>query len=264
MPAILRCELFKLTHRLMPRVLLLLMAGGLLGGYLLLGALPADRGSDLDSLRLGHVVDDGMFIVYQLGMVLAVTLASSTIGSEYGWGTIRTVLPRTSGRSSFLTAKLVSLVLFATVSVLVGFAAAVTGSTAVTELHNLDGSLGPGFAGDLVASAGKATWAILPYGALAFAVALWSRSTAAGVAIPIVAFYAEVLLTPLFASIGALGWIPDVGIYNNITVLLDAHTLVPRSDLHGAWPAAAVLGAYLAAFTAIAFGRFLTRDVEGR
>ena len=262
MLSLLRCELFKLTHRMMTRVLLLLVVGGPLAAYLLLGALPEDGASDLTNLRIGQVTDDGMFIVYQVGMILAVTLAASTIATEYGWGTIRTLLPRTAGRSAFLTVKLTSLGLFVVVTVLLGFAASLLGSALVTELRDLDSSLGPNFFGHVLESLAKTMLAILPYAALAFVVALWTRSSAAGIAIPIIAFYAEVLLTPLFSSTGALDWLPNAGIYNNITVLLDSHTLVPKGDLLAPWQAAGVLAAYVTTFVSLAYGRFLTRDVD--
>ena len=261
MPALLRFELFKLTHRLMPRAMVLVVVGGPLAAYLLLGVLPEEGDSNVHDLRIGNVPTDGMFIVYQLGMILAVTLAASSVATEYSWGTLRTVLPRTAGRSAFLTAKLASLGLFAVVIVLCGLAAALVGSTLVTELRDLDGSVGSGFAGQVLESLVRTVWSVLPYGALAFVVALWSRSSAAGIAIPIVVFYAEVLLTPLFTSTGALDWLPYALIYNNVTAVLGTHALLPEGDIPGAWQAAGVLAAHLTAFITLAYGRFLTRDV---
>lgn len=260
---LLRCELFKLTHRVMTRVLLLIVVIGLLAAYLLLGSTAGTNEGDtgLNDLRIRAVYDNGMFLVYQVGVILAVTLAASTIATEFGWGTIRTLLPRTAGRSAFLTAKLISLGLFVAVAVLLGFVAALLGSALVTALRDLDSSLGPGFVGHSLTSVVKTAYVILPYAALAFVIALWSRSSAAGIAIPIVAFYAEVLLTPLFNSTGALDWLPHALIYNNISSLMDSHAVVPKEDLPGRWQAAGVLTAYVMAFISLAFGRFLTRDV---
>ena len=174
-----------------------------------------------------------MFIVYQLGMILAVTLAASTIATEYGWGTIRTVLPRTAGRSAFLTRQArLARPLRRRRSCFFGFVAALVGSTLVTELRDLDGSLGSGFVGQVLESVARTVWSVLPYGALAFVVALWSRSSAAGIAIPIIVFYAEVLLTPLFTSTGALDWLPYALIYNNIT----AASGFPHASAEGRLP----------------------------
>jgi NAD(P)-dependent dehydrogenase (short-subunit alcohol dehydrogenase family) len=72
---------------------------------------------------------------------------------------------------------------------------------------------------------------------------------------------AEVLLTPLFNSTGALDWLPHALIYNNISSIMDSHAVVPKEDLPGRWQAAGVLTAYVMAFISLAFGRFLTRDV---
>lgn len=262
MAALLRCELFKLTHRRMARVLVALVVGGPVIAYVLLAALPEDGTTALDNLRVAHVPSDGMFVVYQIGMIAAVAMAAATIAGEYGWGTIRTLLPRTAGRSAFLAAKGVSLGLFVALIVVLGFLAAMAGSALATAMRSLDGSLGSGFAADALGSLVKTMLAILPYCALAFLVALWTRSAAAGIAVPVIAFYAEVLLTPLFASTAALDWLPSALIYNNITVLLGAHTLLEKDALPAAGAAAGVLVAYTTAFAALAFGRFLTRDVQ--
>jgi len=258
---LLRFELFKLTHRMMPRVLLLLTATAPVAAYVLLGATAKEGTSELNDLRIVHVYDNGMFIVYQLGMIVTVTLAASTIATEFGWGTIRTVLPRTAGRSAFLTAKFIWLSIFVAVAVVLGFVAALVGSALVTEMRNLDSGLGPRFVGHSLESVLRTAYVVVPYAALAFVVALWSRSSAAGIAIPIIVFYSEVLLTPLFTSTGALDWVPHALIYNNITALLNSNTILSKEDLPGRWQAAAVLAAYMMAFVSLAYGRFLTRDV---
>jgi ABC-2 type transport system permease protein len=247
---------------MMTRVLLLLVVGALLGTYLLLGSVgEAEEGDVLEDLRIGEVHDNGMFIVYQLGVILTVTLAASSIATEFSWGTIRTLLPRTAGRSPFLTAKLISLGLFVMVVVLLGFLAALVGSALVTAFRDLDSNLGDNFVGHSLASIVRTAYVIVPYAALAFVIALWSRSTAAGIAIPIVVFYAEVLLTPLFTSTESLEWLPDALIYTNISSVLDSNAVVPEEDLPGRWQAAGVLGLYVTGFISLAYGRFLTRDI---
>ena len=260
---LLRGELFKLSHRMMTRVLLLVVVGALLGTYLLLGSVGEAQEGDsaLDDLRISAVHDNGMFIVYQLGVILTVTLAASSIATEFSWGTIRTLLPRTAGRAPFLTAKLISLGLFVMVVVLLGFLAALAGSALVTAFRDLNSNLGDNFVGHSLASIVRTAYVIVPYAALAFVIALWSRSTAAGIAIPIVVFYAEVLLTPLFTSTESLEWLPDALIYTNISSVLDSNAVVPEEDLPGRWQASGVLGLYVTGFISLAYGRFLTRDI---
>jgi ABC-2 type transport system permease protein len=195
--AILRGELFKLTHRMMTRVLLLVVLVAPVAAYVLLGSVTESGDtSTLDDLRLAAVHDNGRLIVYQLCVVTTVILAASSIASEFGWGTVRTLLPRTAGRVPFLTAKLLAVGLFLAVAVVLGFLGAIVGSVIVTALQDLDGSLGGDFVGQLLTSALETAFVVSPYAMMAFVVALWSRSSAAGIAVPIVVFYAEVLLTP--------------------------------------------------------------------
>ena len=259
----LRSELFKLSHRMMTRVLLLVVVGLLFGAYLLLGSVgESEEGDALEDLRIGAVDDNGMFIVFQVGVIVTMTLAASSIASEFGWGTIRTMVPRTAGRSSFLTAKLITLGLFVAVVVLLGFLAVLAGSVLVTASNDLDSGLGDNFVGRLIGAMARTAYVIVPYATLAFVIALWSRSSAAGIAIPIVLFYAEVLLTPAFASIESLEWLPDALIYSaNISSILDSDAVVPEEDLPDRWQAAGVLAAYVTAFVSLSYGRFLTRDI---
>lgn len=119
-------ELFRLVKRPMPWVMLLIVA---LGVMLLYGALWAvlessATGQDArelrDTLRVGATTEIGLSLVATLATILVVVIASSTIGAEYGWGTIRTLLPRASGRLALATAKLVTIGFFVTVLVVFG------------------------------------------------------------------------------------------------------------------------------------------------
>lgn len=261
MIAMLHGELFKLAHRRMARVVVLLVAIGPVVAYLLLSALPEGSGSDVENLRIAHVPDSGMFVVYQIAMVAAVAMAATSIGSEYSSGTIRTLLPRSAGRPAFIAAKAGSLAAFVALIVVTGLLAVLAGSALATLLRGLDGSVGAGFAGDAALSVLKVVLAVLPYCALALLVALWTRSTAAGIAVPIVLFYVEVLLTPLFTSTDALSWLPDARIYTNITSVLGVHAIVAAADVPAAGQSAAVLAAWAAGLVALALGRFLSRDI---
>jgi ABC-type transport system involved in multi-copper enzyme maturation permease subunit len=132
----------------------------------------------------------------------------------------------------------------------------------VTALNNLDSDLGSNFVGRLAQSVLTTSYAIVPYATLAFLVALWSRSSAAGIGVPIVLFYTEVLLTPVFTSSDSTEWLPQALIYSaNISALVDSDNVLPASDLPGKWQAAGVLTAYVAAFVSLSYWRFLTRDI---
>ena len=263
MLSLVRGELFKLTHRMMTRVLLLIVVAAPIATYVLLGTTASSQDSNvLQDLRLSAVSENGMFIIYQLVVTTTLVLAASSIASEFSWGTIRTLLPRTSGRAPLLTAKLAVIGIYLVIAVVLGFLSALVGSVIVTSLEDLDSTLGNNFVVELLGALLRTGYASLPYVAMAFLIALWSRSSAAGIAVPIVVFYAEVLLTPAFTSAGALEWLPKVLIYGaNVSSLLDSDTVIAKEDLPGHWQAAGVLGAYVVAFASLAYGRFLTRDV---
>jgi ABC-2 type transport system permease protein len=260
---LLRGELFKLTHRMMTRVLLLTVVCAPLAAYLLLGLTGnSDQGNILQDLQLSAVHDNGRLIVYQVAVVIAIILAASTIASEFAWGTLRTLLPRTAGRSPLLTAKLVTLLLFVVVAVILGFVAALAGSLLVTVLRDLDSSLGENFAGRVLLSLLETVYVSLPYASMAFFVALWTRSSAAGIAVPIVAFYTEVLLTPAFTSVELLKWLPNALIYSaNISALLNSDAILSKAELPGRVQAAGVLAVYVVAFVSLSYARFLKRDI---
>ncbi len=263
MLALVRAETFKLTHRMMTRVLLLIVFAAPVAAYILLGMTgKAEEGDVVSDYRLSAVHDNGMFIIYQLVVITTIILTASSVASEFGWGTIRTLLPRTAGRVPFLTAKLAVIAGYLVVAVVLGFLAALLGSVIVTVVKDLGSDVGNDFWGQLAGAMLRTAFAILPYSAMAFVVALWSRSSAAGIAVPIVVFYAEVLLTPAFTSVSALDWLPNALIYSaNISSLLNSDAVLAKEDLPSHLQAAGVLGAYVVGFLSLAYARFLTRDV---
>jgi ABC-2 type transport system permease protein len=264
---LLRSELFRMTHRMMTRVTLLAMAALVIGTYVLLwsssGSLsPSELADQKDHMRLVNAPGYGVDIAYQVGSLISIIVAASSIATEYGWGTIRTVLARTESRSNFLMAKLFAIVIFIAISALVGVASALAGSAIVTSTGDLNTQLGSGFASRALLSLVRMVVVLIPYASLAFLVALWTRTTAAGIVVVVVAFYTEVLLTPLFEAGGAFSWFPeDLLIYRNIRAVLELNSVVPDPSYPNAWLGLGVLSAFSAVFWFAAFWRFKTRDV---
>jgi ABC-type transport system involved in multi-copper enzyme maturation permease subunit len=168
---LLRSEIFRLRRRAMPRILIGIMALIIIALYLLFWSLirtspegmqPEDLERFSDSLSFGAVRETGMSLVQSVGTVMAVILGATLISSEFGWGTIRTILPRASGRAAFITAKLIALALFVLLLAVVGFVVAVAGSTIVTLLENLAGSLSDALDGASLAAVGRTTSSCCP------------------------------------------------------------------------------------------------------
>ena len=230
---LLRSELFRLTRRAMPRVLLLILVAALAAFYLLLWTVvrnSAEEPSGLDvsgirdGLRVGAARATGLSLVQQAGTVLVVIVAASTVATEFTWGTIRTLLPRSDGRSALLTAKLIALLLFVAVTVLVGYLAALGASALVTALEGLDRDLGPQFLSRTLASLARTAYVMLPFLALAFLVAVWARSSAAGIGIGLAVLFLEGLLTSLMTAAGGpLERVADAMPGRNVEALLNAN-----------------------------------------
>lgn len=269
MTAALRSELFRLSRRLMPRILLLISGGVIALFYLLFWSIvraspegtSAEDVADLrDAIALNNVTEFGASFVSQLAATTTIILAASSVATEYAWGTIRTLLPRTAGRMPLLTAKLITQVLFLIVVVVAGFAAALIASGAVTALEQIDSGVDRSFALDLLLAGARVVFATLPYLALAFLLAVWLRSSAAGIGIGLAVLFLEpVLLTVLDAAGGSVDWIGDALLSRNVAAMLS--TGDAGAELPDRWRASAVLVAYTAVFLALAFWRFRTRDV---
>lgn len=266
---LLRSELFRLARRWMPRVLLLILAAGVVLLYGLLWTVVETQAEDVelrDSLRIGATTEFGLLLVSQLGTILAVIMAASLIGTEFGWGTIRTLLPRARTRSALLGAKLVALLLFVSLLVVLGYATAVGMSALVTSFADLERNTGTNFLGRSLASVARTIYTMLPYAALAFLVALWARSNAAGIGVGLAVYFLEDLILFFISVAGdALDWVPRALLSENVDALLVHNDvsggIAPPLDLPNAWQAAGVVGFYIAAFLALAFWIFRRRDI---
>jgi ABC-2 type transport system permease protein len=280
MAGLLASELFRLARRPMTRALLAILVVAVAALYLVLWSVLRAQGTALqpqqvaelrDQIRPATVRSAGLSLVYQVGTVLAVILAASLIASEFGWGTIRTLLPRAPGRAPFIAAKLLVLALFVAALVLVGYLTALAASLLLARLEHLDMTLGGAVLPRTLAALARTWFVMLPYLALAFLLALWFRSTAPGIGIGLAVLFLESLVTGLLRlQGGVLGRVPEALLAVNVQAVLAANatglsatmtTTSATTTLPDAWRAAAVLAVYTVAFVALALWRFLRRDI---
>lgn len=282
---LLRSETFRLRHRWMPWVLLLIIALAGIGFYLLIyasaqaqlqaersGAIPAQPGTAeqlkelLTQLRPDHVQSFGVSIVSGIGSVMLIVFAASHVGTEFGWGTLRTLLAHGAGREAFLGAKLLSIALFALLFIILGVVAAVVGSYVATAVSGGDASgLDPGAVAN---AAVRGYYTFLPYMALAALIALWVRSAGAGIAAGLVVYFAEGLVASLLVSINRdYATIVNYGLSRNASALTRVAVSTggsPEANI-GTLPdqgqAALILTIYTVLFVALAAWRLRTRDV---
>src|SRR5215471_13472047 len=159
---LIRAEWLKLTKRPLTWVLLIvflaLLALQILGLFALvhlaellaIGGARAARGFQIE--EYAHwIVFPGLFgtvfaHINSLGGIFAVILAAGAMGSEYGWGTLRTQLARHPSRVRYLMAKLLTLLALLVVAMIL---ALIVGSALGASLGLLVGGLGTIEAGDL-------------------------------------------------------------------------------------------------------------------
>ena len=199
-----RSELFRVRKRAQSWSLLLILVVLevlLYGIMVIVNFASSDPTNVKENIQLPKVYDTGLIIVGLAGTILAIIFGSSMLGSEYGWNTLRPMLARARSRSSFLTAKWLTVTLYTLVLVVVG----VVGTMLASVIASLIIGEGAGVSGstlvDAVSYSARFFTGIFPYAALAMLLAVVTRSNTAGIAIAI----ALNLLEPaIFALLGAL------------------------------------------------------------
>src|SRR5438270_11087909 len=170
------------------------------------GTLPVPAGGTaqleqtLRQIAPDRVAQFGVSVVAGLGSVMLIVFAASHVGTEFGWGTFRTLLAHGASRTGFLVSKAVSLLLYAATLMFVGTVAAIAGSYVVSSIAGLPTGSGVDVA-EVVQAAAKSGYTFIPYMALALAIAVWSKSAGAGIATGLVVYFAEGLVATILVSL---------------------------------------------------------------
>jgi len=233
--------------------------------------LPARLERAYQSFTLPGSLRTALGIVQTLALILMAILTASTIGIDYGAGTLRSVLAQGTGRWTYLTAKLITLALLAAVGLAVSLGTVALSSVVAGDLA---GGAPPaaGVSAATWSDAGVALWkawlSILPYIALAAFVTVLARSSAAGMAIGLGYYFAEQLVIALFS--GLFSWFQNVAdflLVRNISAWTGGTGAGGGGFGGGPLPdqthAMVVLMVYTLALGTIAFWLFERRDVAG-
>lgn len=281
----LRSEVYRLRRRWMPYLMLAFIIVAPIAIYVFVyvalqaqltaianGTLPAEPGQEqaltqtLHALRPDQVQSFGLSIVGVLANLMLIAFAASQVGTEFNWGTLRTLLAHGTSRGGFLAAKLVSIALFAVLLLAVGIAAAIAGSFIVSSISRSDMS-GLDLAA-LLSLAARGYYAYLPVMALAALLALWWRSAGAGIAGGLILTFMESTIAGILVQIDRnFANIVNYGISRNaqaITQVPDAPGSPPDPTavaLPDTGQAAVVLAVYMILFIALAYWRLRTRDL---
>jgi ABC-2 type transport system permease protein len=283
---LIKAELFKLRKRTMTSILLYVMVGILVILYLVLLAvskvnLPAGAGGGHPSgdsiqnlLGLPVALPFALAMLATFGTVLACILMASSMGNEYNWRTIRTMLISSESRTKLLAAKLISVTVYVLIGMIIGLAAGFVMSLITTAIggYKFDFSFATGtYWWDQFVQFWRTFYIMLPYILLAFMFSVVGRSAMPGIAVGVGVFFLEPIISGLMGLAG--GWvaqIPDYLIRNNFSVIDSLNNL--PGGIGGAFSggaaqtlslthAAITLGIYIIVFLVIAFYMFRRRDV---
>ena len=205
-----------------------------------------------------------------IGAILIMILAASALGSEYGWGTLRTALTRGAGRWQLLSSKLVLLILAGAAGLVVvsAFAAVSSLLAAVIPPAEEGGLTGPGRWSDVALTFVKAVYALAPYIALSTFLAVLTQSSAMGIALSVGYYVVELIVRPIVQVVDRLQSLSDFTIGGSVTnwmsfALVDVSSGVDSAAQPDALQSFLVILVYTAALGAAAFWLFLRRDVTG-
>jgi ABC-2 type transport system permease protein len=278
-------ELFKLRKRFMTRVLLFVLVGIMVVIYLLLlavakvtipGQNPSEGGGMQNLLGLPIALPFALSILSSLGIVLAVILIASSVGNEYNWRTIRTMLICSEGRLRLLGAKLISAGIFILMGMVIGLATGFIMSLITTAIggYAFDFSFATGgYLWDQFLQFWRTFYVLIPYVLLGFLFAIVGRSAMPGIALGIGVLFLESIVTALMRLAG--GWVAEIPNYlltanvNAITSQADLPQVFragieagnASSQLPGLPHAFITLAIYSLVFIVIAFYLFRKRDV---
>jgi len=284
---VLATEILKVRKRWMPYVLLLLMLAGAAVLIWLIGyvSYQEDQQGEYagDNFRtfafpwsIPTLLDSGQF----WGAAIFVTiLTSSTVSTEYTWGTVRQALTRGQPRWQFLATKLIGTSLICIVFLLAALGVGVLFSILATSIEGapitLDVRGGPSVP-EIFVMVLRSALGIIPYGMLAFALAVIGRSTALGIAGTLGYMLGEGIIVAILESIGGIAAdFREIAIGHHVSSLIAANRIgagdynsiaareIPvAADLPDVWVAALVILLYSAAFAAVAFFVFQRRDLR--
>ncbi len=144
-------------------------------------------------------------LVAELGQFILIVFAGLVVGSEYGWGTVRQVMARGASRNRYLTAKLsailLSIVIGMILALIVGGGFIVVGDVLV---DSLDPDFPAGFAGDLMGDTLRTLGVLVVFAALAFCIAILTRSAAGGLGLGLGWVFVEIMCTGIFSLFGGV------------------------------------------------------------
>lgn len=265
---LLQSELFRLRKRPQSIILILitiLVTGGIYAAFYIASRTISDEveaASIARDLALPNVFEIGMQVSGLFVGIMLIVMASGLIGNEYSWNTVRPLIARSRTRVSLLTAKWITVALYTVLLFLVALVSSAIFSAITSSMAGEFVGLSPELLRDWIGAFGRVLVVNIPYIAIAFTLALLTRSNAVGISVGI----ALGLLEP--ALWGLLGLLSDrfdtirkFGIEFHSARLMSMNKALEDVSAREAWVSAGVLGLYTLVFVVLSYVVFTRRDV---
>ncbi len=231
------------------------------------------RDNTRQTFVLPNSLSNGLTVAHTIGVILIMILASSVLGTEYGWGTLRAVLTRGVNRWQFLGAKALSLLLMGAIGlIIVALTVAVSSLIAASLLVDDGGLTDSGEWSTAAVMFGKAVYGLMPYAILALFLSVLTSSSSMGIAFSLAYYFVEAILVGILINVfdwfsnvtdfllgpSVTSWMTEAGIRTTGqgSMFPISH---PSSQLH----AFLVIAAYSIVLGAVAFWLFQRKDIAG-
>lgn len=270
---VLQSELFRLRKR--PQTWIMpLLASGLILLYYGIGYTQYQSGSEADRLdirqsvqQLSSIFENGMQIWRVVALIMIVVVASSLIGSEHGWNTLRPLVARSSSRADLLSAKWIVVGLYTIFMVFIGVLVSLVAATLASVFMGAAVTLPVTVWDDMLLGTLRWVIATLPYAVIAFAATLITRSNAAGIAIGIGLNFAELLVIGLLLELtDRFEKVVEYGINWNVQQLVnitteDGGTVMDPVSTEQIWQSTVTLTLYCVVAIVGSYWVFTRRDI---
>ncbi len=260
MLALLNSEIFRTVKRPVTWIMLAILVVIIAAFYAIVYFTVGDPATN-EALRPDATRNNGLAIGVQIASILVIVLSAQLMGSEYGWGTIRAMVSRASGRIPFIVAKLLVLAGYTVLTLLVSAAASVGLAFLFGGLANNDTSMSGNDWMNVIEAIGRDLLSIGVYAIIALVITILSRSTAAGIAGTLALSFLEGAIWALLgAASDTFDRVSEYFISYNVTGLSTIGTEASTAGFD-ATRGAIILAAWLVGLLAIALFIFRRRDI---
>ena len=271
-----RAELFKLRKRKMTWIMIIVLAAFFcLIFFAVYGitASPPERmpHEGLETMRNLITFPDAFKMIFStaqnIGAILLTIIVASSVGNEYGWGTIRQTLIRKGIRYQYVASKLVAFIVYALIVIafIIGFCLALLTTQWINGALNWD-FMTVSYVGELFTMYGWTFYGLLVYILLAILLSLVGRSAIVGIGGTLGYYFVESIAISIFNQSG--GWLAEIPNYligHNISAILPTTMMQGPFASSGALPstlyASTVLAIYCVVFLGLSLYLFKRRDV---